>query len=77
MSSRKLLLILVAFLGVLNYCSAQGTKPDPLQEIRTKAERGDPLAQYSLGVMYDSGLAVPQDYAEPVIIDSANNSDSR
>ncbi|MCX6594785.1 MAG: tetratricopeptide repeat protein [Acidobacteria bacterium] len=35
-----------------------------LQETRKAAERGDAKAQFSLGVMYDSGQGVPQDYAE-------------
>lgn len=30
------------------------------------AEKGDPAAQYKLGVMYGLGLGVPQDYAEAV-----------
>ena len=31
---------------------------------RKLAERGDVVAQYNLGVMYDRGQGVPQDYAE-------------
>jgi TPR repeat protein len=30
------------------------------------AERGDASAQYNLGIMYDNGYGVPQDYAEAV-----------
>lgn len=31
--------------------------------VRPAAERGDPYAEYSLGVMYDNGLGVPRDFA--------------
>ena len=33
---------------------------------RLAADQGDAKAQYSLGVMYDQGEGVPQDYAEAV-----------
>lgn len=36
----------------------------PYQETLHKAEAGDPQAQYNLGVMYDIGQGVPQDYTE-------------
>ncbi len=35
-----------------------------LGEWRPLAERGDAYSQYNLGVMYDHGVGVPQDYAE-------------
>jgi hypothetical protein len=35
-------------------------------ELRTKANQGDAIAQLSLGVIYDQGQGVPQDYAEAV-----------
>ena len=31
---------------------------------RILAEEGNPIAQYNLGLMYDNGEGVPQDYAE-------------
>jgi hypothetical protein len=31
---------------------------------RKAAEQGDANSQYSLGLMYEGGLGVPQDYAE-------------
>ncbi len=31
---------------------------------RRRAERGDDTGQYLLGIMYDAGPGVPQDYAE-------------
>lgn len=36
------------------------------REFKVSAEQGDALAQFNLGVMYDSGQGVPQDYAEAV-----------
>ncbi len=35
-----------------------------LREVRSLAERGNAPAQYEMGVMYDTGLGVPQDYAQ-------------
>ncbi len=35
-----------------------------LDETRKKAERGEAVAQYELGVKYDNGDGVPKDYAE-------------
>ena len=35
-----------------------------LEELLSLAEQGNPTAQYRLGVMYDSGFGVAQDYAE-------------
>lgn len=60
MTLRKLLLTLVAFLGVLNYCFAQ----PPVQKLRTMAEGGNADAQANLGVAYANGEGVPQDGAE-------------
>ncbi len=37
-----------------------------LKEWRPLAEQGDADAQFNLGVMYDMGLGVPQDYQEAV-----------
>jgi TPR repeat protein len=37
-----------------------------LNELRPLAERGDVLAQYKLGVMYNNGEGVPQDFREAV-----------
>ncbi len=36
------------------------------RELRSLAEQGDAKAQAHLGVMYETGLGVPQDYAEAV-----------
>ncbi len=35
-----------------------------LEELLSQAEQGNATAQYRLGVMYDSGFGVAQDYAE-------------
>ena len=37
-----------------------------LERTKRLANEGDALAQYNLGVMYDEGLGVPQDYKEAV-----------
>lgn len=37
-----------------------------LRELRPLAEQGDAEAQYNLGVMYNEGKGVPQDYTEAV-----------
>ena len=36
------------------------------EEFLPIAEQGDAFAQFSLGIMYDNGEGVPQDYAEAV-----------
>ena len=41
-----------------------GRTPDAITEIRRQAEQGDADAQFNLGVMYDTGEGVPQDYGE-------------
>ena len=38
--------------------------PSDLSAVRNAAERGDPEAQYSLGLMYAAGRGVPQNFAE-------------
>ena len=43
-----------------------GQDPDPLTELRLRAEQGHASAQYNLGLMYHSGESVPQDYKEAV-----------
>ena len=56
---------------------AAETIPDPpalaelrdtvsLEELRARADRGDAVAQYSLGVAFEAGRGVPQDVAEAV-----------
>ncbi len=44
-----------------NDCDAEATK-----WFRKAAEQGDVMAQYNLGIMYDVGRGVTQDYAEAV-----------
>src|SRR6188768_1068901 len=50
---------IVLILFALVYAAFQRFDP-----IRQKAEQGDATAQYNLGVMYDTGKGVPQDYPE-------------
>jgi hypothetical protein len=57
----KLLAILFSLL-IVNSCSTTGQ----FREIRAKAIEGDPVYQYNLGVLYDTGDGVSQDYGEAV-----------
>ena len=50
--------------GVAAYDS--GDFATALREWRPLAEKGDARAQYNLGLMYESGLGVPQDYKTAV-----------
>ncbi len=44
----------------------EGLALTALREWRPLAEQGNAKAQYNLGVMYDNGQGVPQDYAKAV-----------
>ena len=37
-----------------------------VEALRAKAKQGDASAQYNLGVMYNNGEGVPQDYMRPL-----------
>ena len=50
--------------GVAAY--QRGDYATVVRELRPLAEQGDAKAQAHLGVMYETGLGVPQDYAEAV-----------
>ena len=39
-------------------------EPEEIKQLRRAAEQGDASAQYNLGVMYDTGQGVPQDYVQ-------------
>jgi uncharacterized protein len=64
MSPRKLLLIVVAFLGgMLQWGFAQASpREQMLEKARADAERGDPMAQWLIGGLYERG----EDYAEAI-----------
>jgi uncharacterized protein len=60
-------LIVVMFLftsATLLWAADQAASVDSLKE---RAAQGDAGAQYNLGVMYDKGQGVPQDYAEALM----------
>ena len=42
----------------------RGNYATALSELRPLAEQGDADAQYNLGLMYDKGYGVPQDYGQ-------------
>jgi TPR repeat protein len=49
------------------YDVGKGTSRDSSEAVhwyRRAAEQGDPIAQYVLGVMYQTGDGVPQDYVQ-------------
>ena len=49
--------------GMAVALAAENDVPDKL---RRDAEQGDASAQYNLGLTYDNGIGVPQDFAEAV-----------
>ena len=61
------LLLFVALLSlppvILGQQSSTQSSPS-LPDLRKTADLGNADAQYRLGLMYDKGLGVPQDYAE-------------
>jgi hypothetical protein len=57
----------VAVLTALALCvPVQAQTPEETDALRARAEAGDALAQFSLGVMYGTGEGVPEDDAEAV-----------
>jgi hypothetical protein len=70
---KRTLLFVLALAVTPVEVDAQGTPSDfcadinglsPLEDLRSCAEQGYVDAQYNLGVMYDTGEGVPEDYAE-------------
>ena len=45
---------------------AAGDSAQASKWFREAAEQGDPAAQFNLGVLYETGQGVPQNYAEAV-----------
>jgi TPR repeat protein len=63
------LALLLAGLACLSCGSGQKAKapaPESLESLRGRAEKGDAEAQWLLGIAYDEGDGVAQDYAEAV-----------
>ncbi len=55
----------VSFLPLVLLCGcATGGAGIPLEELRTKADQGDPAAQFALGAAYDAGRGVKGDQRE-------------
>lgn len=44
--------------------TAAGDPQDSVDTLRMKAERGDPEAEYKLGLAYDVGVGTPQDLGQ-------------
>ena len=66
MTQRKLSLAAVLLFVMLQYGLAQASQEDDLKQYRKAADQGNPQAQFNLGVIYENGRGVPQDYAEAV-----------
>jgi len=61
-------LIVVALVGLISLGqAADSTKPPDISELRAKAEKGDPAAQFYLGGCYFYGTGVAEDPAEAAI----------
>ena len=56
---------LIAMLGTLKPATAQ-TVDDSIPALTSRAQKGDAVAQFNLGVKYDLGQSVPQNHAEAV-----------
>ena len=61
---RRCVVGVVAVLLVSGVALAQTSETAFIAELRAKANAGDANAQFNLGVMYYTGLGVPQDYVE-------------
>jgi TPR repeat protein len=62
-------IILLAALVLPSGCASVSPPSDTsaavdLQTLQKQAAQGNASAQYNLGVLYDSGRGVPQDYAK-------------
>ena len=60
----KPLVAAVAVLTALVLCVPVQAQTPEIDALRVRAEAGDAVAQYDLGVMYANGLGVPEDDAE-------------
>jgi len=59
--------VAVAVLVALAVGAPVQAQTPEVDALRVRAEAGDAVAQYSLGVSYATGRGVPQDYAEAVL----------
>jgi TPR repeat protein len=62
-STRFLLVLVTAFSAGVAWCA----EPAEISALRAKAERGNGLAQYNLGLAYAEGDSVPADLAEAFV----------
>ena len=58
--------LIFASVFVLLFTFQTGTSAEDLDTLRERAEQGDAIAQFNLGVMYDNGRGVTQDYARAI-----------
>ena len=64
----KKLFLIALFSFILNGCLTGGSyiKDGSVEYYKKSAENGDAEAQYELGVIYDQGMLVTQDYNEAI-----------
>ena len=58
MPTRTILVLMLSLLVLPAFAQ------DYIDQLRLEAEQGDTNAQYTLGVRYDNGQGVPQDYSQ-------------
>ena len=56
--------VLNAAILVLVFAAAVAAQSTEIEQLRLAAEQGNAAAQYNLGVMYNNGRGVPQDYVQ-------------
>ena len=57
---------LTAAILVLVFAGGVAAQSTEIEQLRLAAEQGDASAQFRLGLLYDTGEGVPQDYQEAV-----------
>jgi hypothetical protein len=63
--TRRIAKFLSVAILVAAFSASISAQQESIEELRARAEAGgDAAAQYNLGLMYDNGRGVPQDYAE-------------
>ncbi|HED33809.1 MAG TPA: sel1 repeat family protein [Gammaproteobacteria bacterium] len=62
-----MIVLLIAVSGSMNAAMAYGLSGNVLKFQQRLAKKGDPYAQYRLGVMYESGFGVDVDYDEALM----------
>ena len=59
-------IVISVFCSILFFSTAKALSPAEVQAYRLAADRGDAAAQSTLGMLYEKGQNVRQDYAEAI-----------